>query len=66
MATIIRAPHGTARREVPIDEVEIPDLWGIAMWLDKNGQDTGCKDVLECWHLCHDLLKNLRGDTDAR
>jgi len=76
MKTIIRAPRGTARQEVPIDEVRVPDLWHIAMWLKDNEGDISIHNhlsgqsysdaVLECWHLCNDLLLNLRGDTAPR
>jgi hypothetical protein len=53
---ITRAKGGTAERLVPIDEITIPDLWHLAMGLDKQRRD----DVLECWHLAHDLLNTLR------
>jgi hypothetical protein len=62
MDTIIRAPHGTHRRSVPIDKITVPDLWHIAMTLqDKAAQD----QVLECWYLCHDLLANIIADGDS-
>lgn len=54
----------------------MPDLWHLAMWLKDNQECIGISHdhlhgqllsdaVLECWHLCHDLLLNLRGDTGA-
>jgi len=59
METIIRAPRGAERHEERLDSIEVPDLWHIAMRL--KGQDR--EMVLSCWHLCHDLLANLRGNT---
>ena len=57
-ATIIRHPKGQGREEVNIDDVQIPDLWHIAMALPEPHQSM----ILETWHLAHDLLLNLRGE----
>ncbi len=64
--SIIRAPKGTARQIVPLSEVQIPDLWHLAMALqdDKNYRKEASEQVLECWHLCSDLLMTLRGHPD--
>ena len=57
--TITRAPEGAARRVVPIQQVEIPNLWHVAQHLRDNVSTTFADAVLECWHLCHDLRLNL-------
>lgn len=58
--TITRAPRGTARRVVPISQIQIPDLWHLAAYLKEKDLPQQSEAVLECWHLCHDLLENLR------
>jgi len=60
--TIIRCPKGTARREVPLAEVQVPDLWHTGQWLKEQGCPKAGEAVLECWGLAHDLLANLRGE----
>ena len=72
MDTIIRAPRGTDRRKVKINSIVIPNLWNIAQAISVshptrilNAQ--GAADhILECWHLCHDLLENIRADNEGR
>jgi hypothetical protein len=69
---IIRAPEGSARCVVALDDVQVPDLWHIAQAVhDKIDRTTTIgriglfkpsDAILECWHLCHDLLNTLRGD----
>lgn len=73
MVKITQAPNGAARREVELDRVKVPDLWHLAMYL-KDNEATIAKAVghnhlvgqswsdavLETWHLCHDLLENIR------
>lgn len=58
MPKVIRCPDGEGRTEVDIEEVNIPDLWHIAMALPEHLQ----KPVLEVWHLAHDLKRNIMGD----
>jgi len=60
--TITRAKGGTAEREVEANKIVIPDLWHIAMELPglQFDADTPQGAVLECWHLCHDLLKHIQ------
>jgi hypothetical protein len=53
---IVRAPGGTARREVRLSELRVPDLWHLAMRLE--GRDRA--EVLDVWHLCHDLIRHIR------
>jgi hypothetical protein len=55
---ILMAEGGTEERTVEAKRIEIPDLWHLAMRLE--GQDRAM--VLETWHLCHDLLKHIKGE----
>jgi len=67
---ITRSKGGTGERKVELSEVQIPDLWHVAMAFDSASQ-TGklqfapkyCRywhdQILECWHLCHDLQREL-------
>lgn len=55
---------GTAERTVKVKDIDIPDLWHIAMLLSDqkvvNGLGEAASDkVLEVWHLAHDLKKAL-------
>ena len=61
---ITMAKGGTVERDVPLKEIEIPDLWHIAGRLKDGGTHIprDADDVLECWHLCHDLLKHIKGE----
>ena len=60
MNTIIRARGGKAEHVVNVDTIMVPDLWHLAMALHQEDQ----KDVLECWHLCHDLLRAVKDAPD--
>jgi len=60
MKTITRAEGGTEQREVVIDKIQVPDLWHIALDLKAIGKTREADMTLECWYLCHDLLKHLR------
>ncbi len=40
---IILAPHGSARREVSLNEVHIPDLWRLGEMLRKMGPNFSFK-----------------------
>ena len=69
--TLIRAPRGSERREVPLNEVAVPDLYKIGEYLEFDHNRKGkrlseanakliAEQVYECWHLCLDLLENIR------
>jgi hypothetical protein len=65
---IVRHPGGTKEKKVPLDEVEVPDLWPIVKNLRRMAEDGAdgalskdADDIQACWSLCHDLLKTLRG-----
>lgn len=57
---IIRNPNGSARHEVDVNDIVVPDLWHVAMWLRRQGETEASAEVLETWHLCHDLLNVLK------
>jgi hypothetical protein len=48
--TIVRCPRGTGRKVVPIEEVEIPDLWHIATFFSnaENAWEEQAKVQKEC------------------
>jgi len=54
------AKGGTDQHTVHASEIEIPDLWHLAMRLD--GQDR--EMVLRCWHIAHDLARHITGAPD--
>jgi len=61
---IVRSPGGMTRRVVKVDEVEVPDLWHICQLLKEKGQkwQKMSDEIMECWSLCHDLLRNIKGE----
>ena len=71
MKTIIRAARGSKRREVKVSEIQIPDIYNYAINIQVDRFDASSMTnkerkyiggrILECWHLCHDLLDNLKG-----
>jgi hypothetical protein len=65
MQTIVRAPNGSTRRIVNVNEIVVPDLWHIAMELDKQGSPVASAAVLETWSLCHDLIINIKAERDG-
>lgn len=55
---------GTKERNVPINQVEIPDLWHIAQVIKtskdfRSGEETADL-ILKCWYLAHDLRKHIQ------
>ena len=83
MQTITRAKGGTDEQVIKVEEIQIPDLWHIAMMFREveRGEATIsisrasgkmkvspelakriADDILECWHLCNDLLNNISPD----
>lgn len=53
---IILAEQGSRRRVSRVSDIQVPDLWHLAMQLPKGQR----AEVLEVWHLAHDLLGALR------
>ena len=60
MTIITRAKGGTAERQVKAYNVTIPDLWHIAQRLPEPQRS----EVLEAWHLAHDLLDHIQATDD--
>ena len=67
--TFTRSKGGTAEREEPINGITVPDLWHLAQAL-KDGKLTrnktilakAAEEVLECWHLAHDMKRHLQSN----
>ena len=59
---ITLAKGGTAEREVDVQEIQVPDLWHVAMALkDDPSYDNRAADmILETWHLAHDMKRHLQ------
>lgn len=57
MITICKG--GTKERQVPINELEIPDLWHIAQLSDLRPYSMNGRAIkemlLDCWHIAHSL-----------
>lgn len=43
-------------KEVEVKSINVKDLWHIAMARPKDEQEM----ILDVWHLCHDLKRNLQ------
>jgi hypothetical protein len=57
---------------IPVAEIEVPDLWHLAMAL-KNGtikskktQALASAQVLDLWHLTHDLKRGIQALAEAK
>ena len=67
METVVLAAKGTKRQIIDVNKIRIPDLWHVAMRI-KEGKSTiprDAEDILEAWHLCHDLKSNIIADRDG-
>ena len=51
------AKGGEGEQTLPISQVEIPDLWHLAMTLPDREQEM----VLDCWHKAHALKRHIEG-----
>jgi len=73
MVKITLSPDGAGIREVDIEDIRIPDLWHLGMWLKDHEAKVAAAvghnhlagqkwsdAVLETWQLAHDLLKNIQ------
>ena len=67
---VILAKRGTGRREVLAKNIEIEDLWYIAIAIkggDHEGwgqeeRDVVCDKILSVWHTAHDLKRHIVED----
>jgi len=67
--TITLSKGGEAERTRDINEITIPDLWHIAMWLQDEAKQRGlplklslkrnAEMILETWNLAHDLKRHI-------
>lgn len=60
---ITRGRGGKGQRQVRLSDVEIPDLWHVAQYLtglEEPKARIAAEKVLECWHLCSDLKRELQ------
>ena len=68
MTGIIQSKGGGGERCTEIRDIEVPDLWHIYSWFDNLPGDmvdlsnpkAQAKQVLECWHLTHDMKNCLQ------
>lgn len=51
---------GTKERRIDITTLHPPDMWFISQGLANEGREESSEMVLECWHLCADLVEALR------
>ena len=60
MKTIIRAKGGSKERTVQVNKIVIPDLWKVIHNHEVELSAAQKAQVLETWHLCHDLLRAVK------
>lgn len=51
------------RKDVPLEDIRIPDLWHIATRLREEGETEIADQILYTWHIAHDMLKTLREES---
>lgn len=66
MVTVIRARRGTARKTVKAEEIQIPDCWHAYEYLLDMNKPAYAEAVVECWHLCEDLLEHILDPEEKR
>lgn len=59
MTVITRSKGGTAERQVDVKAHDVPDLWHHYISLKEGGYVVTADEVLDCWHLCHDLIRHI-------
>jgi hypothetical protein len=67
---ITRSKGGTAEREVDVQDIQVPDLWHVAMHLKELSESSNShlkhkykiasEEILETWHLAHDMKRYLQ------
>lgn len=60
MNSIIRAKGGSKERVVAVQDIKIPDLWKLVHNHEVDLTARQKKEILECWHLCYDLLRAIK------
>ena len=68
--TVTLKKGAPGEHEVPVEQIQVPDLWHIAQDLKKIGKQvyvlvageftwvSAGDYVLDCWHLAHDLKRH--------
>ena len=60
------AKGGDHERTVDSGSIQIPDLWHIANdYLERTGNEKLHGDILEVWHMAHDLKDAITGERGA-
>ncbi len=59
MEKITLCKGGAGEEIIKVKDIEIPDLWHIAMWLMKRDMNRESDMVLKTWGLAHDLKNAL-------
>lgn len=60
-AMLLLRPDGDSE-PVPLASVQIPDVYNLSFDLADAGKPIASHNVLEIWHLAHDMLKQLQRD----
>ena len=69
--TITLKRGGSGEVEVPVEQIQVPDLWKIAeifqgksntIYMSKANREAIADAILECWHLAHDMRKHLQAN----
>tara|TARA_Y100000310_G_scaffold104459_1_gene102764 strand:- start:493 stop:729 length:237 start_codon:yes stop_codon:yes gene_type:complete len=61
---ITRAAGGSEERQVPCGQIQIPDLWHLVGWLRRQNMGQRAEEVLEAWHIAHDLQNHILHQPD--
>jgi hypothetical protein len=61
---ITRALNGEHERQAHINDVQIPDLWHVAMYLREHDLGMWATMILETWYLAHDLKKHIQKEEE--
>lgn len=57
---LVRCADGEGRHEVPLESIQIPDVYNLASYLEDQGHGFAGSQVNEIWHLAHDMLNQLK------
>ena len=60
MTGLILAKGGEGERCQEIRSIQVPDCWHVAMRTGERGDPVGEKQILEAWHLAHDMKTALQ------
>lgn len=50
------------RKDVPLEDIRIPDLWHIALRFRDEGENEVADQILYTWHIAHDMLNTIKGE----